>query len=585
MSQSDSPGSGDGTFPWAALAVLLVAEAILLFLAFSTTPHNGGDNAGYVALAHSLLTRGEYLELWDPAAPPHTKYPPVFPLILAGLIAMGARTWTALKVVSVASALVSLGFLFALARDRRGWAAAMVVGVVFGLSDALVYHSSLILSDLPFLALTLGGLWALERAEGEGIGDEGRRWIVLGAIAAILAFFTRSAGLPLIVAVLGWLALQRRFKALLGFGAAFGIPALAWLLRARGLTGTDYVSEFWLVNPYDPGLGRVGLGGMLGRVGENFAYYALGVFPQGLGGIRGGLGPWVGVVLTGLALAGWFLRVRDRGWTRPGPTELFAPLYFGLILLWPTIWSGDRFALPLLPLLLLYSLDALLRGSNALGRRVSRGGGTPAWSAWVGWSGVAVLSVVLMIPAFGVWKATTEIVRRCRDASSSAGPYLCNGTAWEEFAAAAHWSGRSLPEGSAVLSRKPRIFYVLSGVPGATYPFLVGEEALEEARRGGLFRYVVLDRVDPSSDRYLLPTLSGMTHRLCGMESWTADTRTQGTQLMGIFEAGGEGAIGSEPVSQDVVLAPCPLDFISQAPRTWPTYGSSSEIPLLSAVP
>ena len=88
MTEPDPAVTGDRTYPWAALALLLVAEAAVLFLAFSSTPHNGGDNAGYVALAHSLLTRGEYLELWDPAAPPHTKYPPVFPLILAGFIAL-----------------------------------------------------------------------------------------------------------------------------------------------------------------------------------------------------------------------------------------------------------------------------------------------------------------------------------------------------------------------------------------------------------------------------------------------------------------------------------------------------------------
>ena len=40
---------------------------------------------------------------------------------------------------------------------------------------------------------------------------------------------------------------------------------------------------------------------------------------------------------------------------------------------------------------------------------------------------------------------------------------------WErKFAAAAHWAGSDLPEGAAVFSRKPRIFYLLSGRPSLT---------------------------------------------------------------------------------------------------------------------
>ena len=39
--------------------------------------------------------------------------------------------------------------------------------------------------------------------------------------------------------------------------------------------------------------------------------------------------------------------------------EYFFPLYAGLILLWPEVWSGDRFALPLFPLILFYAASAL----------------------------------------------------------------------------------------------------------------------------------------------------------------------------------------------------------------------------------
>jgi hypothetical protein len=603
----DQPRMPGRSYPWAALIVLLMVEAVLLFLAFVPTPHNGGDNAGYVALAHSLLERGEYVELWDPAEPPHTKYPPGFPLLLAGLIALGARTWTALKVIPFVSALLAVAVTFNLARDRRGWVFGLVVAGVFGISDALVYHASWVLSDLPFFVFTLGGLWALDRADKEG---GGAGWVALGAAAAILAFFTRSAGLPMIVAAAGWMALRGRWKALAVFGGTFAVLAFGWWARARGLTGTDYVGEFWLVNPYEPALGTVGFAGLLGRVTQNFLYYVLGVFPQGLGGIRGPLAPPLGLVLTGLAVAGWALRIQASGFRRLGVVELFVPFYLGLILLWPEVWSGDRFALPLLPLLLVYGFEAMQDGSAALARagRERRDASTgedsdldpgpgsgrdpvresPAAPPRLAWLGVGLVSAALLIPNTILWWDTVDWVRSCRQAAAVGGAFACNGSQWTEFAAAAHWSGAVLPEGSAVLSRKPRIFYVLSGMPGTTYPFFVGAELLQESRRDGRIRYVVLDRVDRTADAYLVPSLAEMTAGLCGMEQWVADAMMSGTQLLGFKDgglAGGDAAAAPDTADGTAMLDACPDDFLAPAPREWPAYGSSSTIPLLSAVP
>ncbi|HEX6039867.1 hypothetical protein, partial [Longimicrobium sp.] len=52
-----------------ALAALHLALALL---SIDPSPHGGGDNASYLALARSLREHGTYQELWDPAARPHT---------------------------------------------------------------------------------------------------------------------------------------------------------------------------------------------------------------------------------------------------------------------------------------------------------------------------------------------------------------------------------------------------------------------------------------------------------------------------------------------------------------------------------
>ncbi|MFW5905123.1 MAG: hypothetical protein ACOCUZ_02790, partial [bacterium] len=71
-------------------------------------PHTGGDNAGYLGLAYSLLERGAYLDLYLPGEPIHTKYPPGFPLLLAGARILGAETWVAFKAVVAVSATLAV---------------------------------------------------------------------------------------------------------------------------------------------------------------------------------------------------------------------------------------------------------------------------------------------------------------------------------------------------------------------------------------------------------------------------------------------------------------------------------------------
>src|SRR5437016_11954281 len=75
--------------PPTRIAFALVAVHVLFcLLSFIPAPFTGGDNFAYITLANSLLHQHKYLELYDPAQTPHTQYPPVYPLILAGAIAL-----------------------------------------------------------------------------------------------------------------------------------------------------------------------------------------------------------------------------------------------------------------------------------------------------------------------------------------------------------------------------------------------------------------------------------------------------------------------------------------------------------------
>lgn len=546
--------------------VVLGIQLFLTALVFLPAPHTGGDNAGYITLAHSLLERGAYLELWDPQEPVHTKYPPVFPLLLAGAMALGVKGWAGLKAVPFLSTLLAGLFTFLWVRGRAGGMMGAGVALILAFSDGVLYYSRWILSDPTFLALTLGALWALEKGEGgEGNGsgeDTGagrwgdgkvpvgdgapgprRLWLGLGFALVILAYFTRSAGLPLVAATLIWLGMRRWWRPMMAFAVAFVLPAFFWWLRGRRVGGNDYVSEFWLLDPYRPELGRAGPGDLALRIWENLASYATNLIPEGIVGGQGPLLPVLGLALVALALLGWGRCILRR----PRVAELFFPLYAGLMVLWPQVWSGDRFALPLIPLLLFYAgtgLLFLLPGIRPFSRNLILG------SAFL----------ILVLPAARNWGNEVHAAGACRSLTARGDPWACQPVNIREYVLMATWAGENLPEGAATVTRKPRIFFVLSGVKTLSLPLTTDVDTFLARAEAKGARYLTVDRWDGLAAYYLPRVLEARPGAFCTITGVEVEGE-MGIQLLGITgygEATGEGEPG---------LRPCPMEMVAPEPR------------------
>lgn len=548
--------------------ILLVAtvawSAACVWLAFNPAPHSGGDNAAYLALADALVEGEGYVDAYDPLRAPHSKYPPLFPLLLAGAALVGASSWVTFKVIAAAATVLGTAFVFLWAERRLGPWTAFAVSMLLASAAGVVYYSHWILSDPVFVLLTVMALWALERGEARSWDP---RWLAVGVVAALGAYFTRSAGLPLLAAVLAWLALRGRYRALGVVTAVIAVPAGLWWIRGLGVGVGDYGAEFWLLDPYEPGLGTVGPAGLAGRVAANALAYATGHVPVALVGAQGVWVLLLGVALLGAAARGWYTQVREKA----GAAEIFLPLYVGLILLWPAVWGGDRFVLPVLPLLLLYAADALRGWTRRLG------GGAHA----VG--GLAVL--VVLMPALGSLLGAARDARACTAAFETSGPFGCYGNRVVEFVDAASWTDRMLPEGSVVMTRKPRIFYVMSGgIPSRTFPFDPSPDVqLAEADAVGA-RYVLLDRWDPQAGRFLGAAVQARPGAFCFIRGFGPGA-AGASQLLGILPPGSR----SEGIRTDggVSLGRCPADYALPESAADPEMDQSSSrartIPLFSS--
>jgi hypothetical protein len=547
----------------------LLISTVVVATAFTAVPHTGGDNAGYIALAHGLLTDGAYLDVFDPERMKHTKYPPVFPGLLAVMIALGARTWGALKLAAAIPTVFAVGATFVWAERRVGAWPALAIGVLLTVSSGVVYYSHWVLSDPLFLALTMLALASFARSEADARAEEdvssdrGRvTWLIVGVMATGLAYFTRSAGLPLVLALFGWLTLGRRWRALAGSAFALGIPMLAWWLRGQGEGVAQYGTEFWMVNPYDPAQGTIGVFGLGPRVMDNAAAY---VFQHGPAGVVGADGPAlaaIGLLLTLAAAVGWILSIRER----VGVAELFVPLYAGLILVWPAVWGGDRFVLPLYPLVFVYGFMSI----RLLASRLPSAA-TPVTASF------ALLA--LLLPAGGHWLDGNRQSGRCDAVAAEQGAWACYGARVGYFVRAASWTADGLPGGSAVLSRKPRHFYLQSGHPSRTFPFDDDPAThLELADRIGA-RFVLLDQWDGQAVRYLGAAVTQRPDAFCYVGGFGQPT-DGGAQLLGILPPAVRGGVSGQEPGRGI--EPCPESFTVSPDGG--SYSSSFRIPLLESL-
>lgn len=543
--------------PWLMPLALVALHLVLALLSFDPTPHTGGDNAAYISLARSLLERGTYQELYDPALPPHTQYPPAFPALLALAMLLGVSSWVKLKLIVVGCSGAAVGATYLWLRRRSGPGIALGVALVLAASPVVLDLAHWVLSDVPFWAFTALALWGYDgvarsgagaSSTGEGTGQDaggdvrGVSVAMLVAIGAtVLAYFTRSAGLPLALAAGLWLGWRRRWRELALLAALLLPLALWWWLRARALGGVDYVSQFWWVNPYSPELGRVGAMGLVQRVLDNAGRYGGVHLPLLLVGRAGG----VAVLLSGAtilaALAGWGFRLR-----RPGVAEFFFPLYLGLILVWPAVWSGERFLLPAYPLLLGYAAESLVRSA----RRVRPGVVVPAGV------GAVVLVLLLVLPALrqGIARSIT-----CTTLYRAGEAYPCLGPVWRDFFGIAEWARESLPDDAVVISRKPRLFYGLSARRGLIYPFSSDPADFFAVVRASGARYLVLDQLGGVSARYVGPVLEAHPDAFCFLHTAAAGQAA----LLGILPESewGTGAAARDG-REGQGMAACPSTYL-----------------------
>jgi hypothetical protein len=161
------------------------------------------------------------------------------------------------------------------------------------------------------------------------------------------------------------------------------------------------------------------------------------------------------------------------------------------------------------------------------------------------------------------------------------GLFACHGIGAAEFVQAAEWMASALPEGSVILSRKPRFFYLLSGLRSRTFPF-DEDPVVQLAEADGVgAQHVLLDRWDPLAARYVGGALTAAPGAFCLVRGFGL-MPGYGTQLVGINAPEARRFDPSEREGE-LWLAPCSSEYEEGRPTTY-LASASTRIPLLDGL-
>jgi hypothetical protein len=335
------------------------------------------DDAAYVSTARAIAEgRGPRLE-YLPGAPYATKYPLLWPALLAAVLEFTGSSdseTTGPVVVAPNALLLPLALLAYAAILHRSWRFPPLVTLLLllclGFNPLILEFSRFPLSEILYIALSISAL-AFADASGH---RPSRKSEAVAAILAVAALHTRMIGATIVVALLLAFALRRRWFAFLLTGALALVTITAWIGFLRYAASVDAGLHASPLLAYDLGYAGYSTGGVgrlasamvnVPRVAFFSATIGLGVslpsklMARAIGG-ESAL-QLIAMVLGFLALL--FAGLRARLACR-APLPAFAraetwyvPLYLAIILSWPS--STARLLVPLAPWFLALPVKAV----------------------------------------------------------------------------------------------------------------------------------------------------------------------------------------------------------------------------------
>ncbi|HYL36169.1 MAG TPA: hypothetical protein VEV17_09685 [Bryobacteraceae bacterium] len=443
----------------AAIGVFAMALAPSAYLAWTlrAMPHLGfyHDDSIYWVSARSLAEGHGYRIQSLPGEPYQTKYPPLYPVMLAGIWKWHPGFPSNLPMATLFAwlwlpAYLALAWTFFRQVGLGRWEQRGLV-LAAGLSPVAVVFSFSLMPELLFTALLLASLILAERAGAPCAA----RWLpVLAGLCGALAYLTKSSAAPLLLSVPVCFAMRRQLRNAALFLVAMLPAPLAWQwwvsrhLSASWDLVTLYYTNYLGFQLYNvpwrdlPLVAWHNLDGLLTGAGKLLTFDV----PYG--------SVYLERVVAVAAIAGC-VRLARRTQKLQYP---LAALGFALLMLVWHFIPDQRFVFPLYPILAAGLWTELKNVCRSLQLAWNKPALADRCAAWAGAGVLALLAAfVIFTTIFGLFRFLPGLFEMYRaDLEARRPAYV--------------WIARNVPAGASVFAYDDPILFLYTGRKSCSLP-------------------------------------------------------------------------------------------------------------------
>lgn len=470
-------------------SILLSIFFILIYLLiFDTKIDLNGDNAYYYMLGKALSTGEGYVNLNSINRTPNNHFPPGYPAIIATIFLFISNSIITIKIVNGIFLLLTVLMTYSLAKIVTGRAVIAAVSAIFILVNAhILRYSTIMMTEIPFMFFAIFTILLFIRTDFNKPVLK-NSYFYYSLLTLVASYYIRSLGVALLAGFVLYLAIERKWSYLFSYIIGAFVLVLPWFLRGQQYGGNSYLKQLKMVNPYRPEMGELDIGGLFSRILSNIERYITKEIPSSIFSFidpeysqSPGFVSWlIGLIILSLIIAGLWKLKRYR-WLILG-TVLGN---FGILAIWPEVWIGIRFILPLIPILVICLLFGFKNFLEWVTFRFRIGYAPSAW--------LFLLGVIPFVPG----------ITKLQDKAGE--PYS---TSWENYFKLARTIRLMDDPNLVVACRKPVLFFLESETYTTNYKYTPDDQLLLKDLEDRQVDFVVVDQLGYSSTyRYLYPAV------------------------------------------------------------------------------
>lgn len=469
------------------ICIIIIIFLIAYISIFDTKLDLNGDNAAYYILAKGLSEEKAYVMVSSLGAPPSTHWPPGYPAILAILMTFVSDSIIFLKVFNGILFIFSILILWSILKYIKvRWEIIFLTCLFLLVNSHLLRFSTIIMSEIPFLFFSLLTFYSLIKVDKTKFPfRDGYFYFMI--ISLVIAYHIRSIGIAVAFGILFFFLFQKRWTHLGTSIFSFVALATPWFLRNEKFGGTSYINQLIQINPYRPELGQAGLSDIFTRIIANTSRYITHEIPSGILPFISAdyqittMIDWIiGIIIFVLIIYGIIklpsLKILFIGYL--GGT-------FAILLLWPDVWFGIRFILPIIPILLFLFILGLY---EILRYAICYSGFSHQFNPLF-----LLIGLILFI------SPVSDVRAMARQ------DYPPN---WRNYFSIAEWVSQNTPNNSVIACRKPYLFYLKAKRYTRYYARTINElELIQDLQDNNVTHVVLANLGYASTFRNLYPAI------------------------------------------------------------------------------